>query len=297
MSEIPGALPAATKIWQELLLPSSDKFQRLHPDFRICARTAYMEAPELTALTTAGEITRLILRRPPLNFLNLELLRQIEEHLESLGENPECRLLVLDSEGPAFSTGLEMSEQTREAIFLLLERFHHVVRLLHSVPRPTLAIVRGMAIGAGNELAACCDFVFATEKSSFGQPEVKTGTIPSVAHIVLPGLVGTRRATELILTGNLVSAREAQGIGLISRIVPEDRMGAAIEDLAASFRGLSAPVMALALLEARESRSAKLEDRIRRAESIYLNQLMDLEDTAEGIQAFLEKRTPRWKNR
>ena len=256
-----------------------------------------MEAPQLTSLATTGDITRLILRRPPLNFLNLELLRQVEEHLESLGDDPECRLLVIDSDVPAFSTGLEMSEQTRDAIFLLLERFHHVIRLLHSVPRPTLAVVRGMALGAGNELAASCDFVFATEKSSFGQPEVKTGTIPSVAHIILPGLVGTRRATELILTGNLISAKEAESIGLVSRIVPEERMAAAIEELAASFRGLSAPVTALALLEARESRSAKLEDRIRRAESIFLNQLMDLEDTAEGVRAFLEKRTPRWKNK
>jgi cyclohexa-1,5-dienecarbonyl-CoA hydratase len=256
-----------------------------------------MEAPELTSLTTTGDIIRLILRRPPLNFLNLELLRQLEEHLESLGDDPGCRLLVVDSEGPAFSTGLEMSEQTREAIFLLLERFHHVVRLLHSVPRPTLAIVRGMALGAGNELAACCDFVFATEKSSFGQPEVKTGTIPSVAHLILPGLVGIRRATELILTGNLISAKEAEGIGLISRVVPEDKMRAATEDLATSFRGLSAPVVALALLAVRESRARSLEDRMRRAESIYLNQLMDLEDTGEGIRAFLEKRTPQWKNR
>jgi enoyl-CoA hydratase/carnithine racemase len=74
-------------------------------------------------------------------------------------------------------------------------------------------------------------------------------------------------------------------------------MAAAIEELASSFRGLSAPVTALALLEARESRSAKLEDQIRRAESIYLNQLMDLEDTAEGVRAFLERRTPRWKNK
>lgn len=256
-----------------------------------------MEAPELTTLTAAGDITRLVLRRPPLNFLNLELLRQIEEHLESLGDNPDCRLLVIESDGPAFSTGLEMSEQTRDAIFLLLERFHHVIRLLHAVPRPTLAVVRGMALGAGNELAASCDFVFATEKSSFGQPEVKTGTIPSVAHIVLPGLVGTRRATELILTGNLISAKEAEGMGLISRVVPEEGMAAAIEELAVSLRGLSVPVTALALLEARESRSVKLDDRIRRAESIYLNQLMDLEDTAEGVRAFLERRTPRWKNK
>lgn len=256
-----------------------------------------MEAPELTSLTTTGDIMRLTMRRPPLNFLNLELLRQMEEHLDSLGDDPDCRLLVIDSDTPAFSTGLEMSEQTRDAIFLLLERFHHVVRLLHSVPRPTLAVVRGMALGAGNELAGSCDFVFATEKASFGQPEVKTGTIPSVAHIILPGLVGTRRATELILTGNLISAKEAEGIGLISRIIPEERMAAAIEELAASFRGISVPVTALALLEARETRSVKLDDRIRRAESIYLNQLMDLEDTAEGVQAFLERRAPKWKNR
>ena len=223
-----------------------------------------MDAPELVTLSTKNDVARLALRRPPLNFLNLELLRQLESHLEGLGDNPPCRILVIESEGAAFSAGLEMAEQTREGIFLLLENFHHVIRLLNDFARPTLAVVRGMALGAGNEIVACSDFAFATEKSSFGQPEVKIGTIPSIAHLALPALMGARRALELIMTGNLITAREAESAGLISRMVPDALMEGAVEDLAAAFRGLSAPVVALALRAAREARTRDLEDRLRK---------------------------------
>ena len=256
-----------------------------------------MDAPELVTLNTTNDIARLVLRRPPLNFLNLDMLRQLESCLEQLGDDPPCRLLVIDSEGAAFSAGLEMSEQTREGIFLLLEKFHYVIRLLNNFARPTLAVIRGMALGAGNEIVACADFVFATERSSFGQPEVKIGTIPSLAHLLLPSLMGTRRAMELILTGNLITAKEAESAGLINRVVPDSLMDGAVEAMASTFRALSAPVVALALHAAREARTRDLETRLRESESVYLNQLMDLEDTAEGIRAFIEKRVPQWRNR
>jgi len=227
----------------------------------------------------------------------MDLLQKFEKHLDTLGDDPPCKVLVIDSEGPAFCAGLEVAEQTREGIFLLLEQFHRIVRIVNTFPRPTIALIRGMCLGAGNELAACCDFVYATEKASFGQPEVKVGTIPSVAHLLLPPLIGSRRATEMILTGNFISGREAAELRLINKVVPEDQLDKAAQDLAGLFLGLSAPVVTLALQTSRDIRTRELETRIRQAESIYLNQLMDLEDTAEGIRAFLEQRLPRWKNR
>ncbi len=256
-----------------------------------------MEAAELVSLSSTGDASRLVMQRPPLNFLNMDLLKRFQQHLDSLGDDPACRALIIASDMPAFSAGLEMAEQTRESIFLLLEQFHHVVRLLNAFPRPTVALVRGMAIGAGNELAACCDFAFASENSSFGQPEVKIGTIPSVAHLLLPPLIGSRRAAELLLTGNIISAREAATMGLITRLVPDDQLDKAADDTISMFRGLSKPVVALALKGARDLRNREIESRLREAESVYLNQLMDLKDTAEGIRAFIEKRVPQWKDR
>jgi cyclohexa-1,5-dienecarbonyl-CoA hydratase len=256
-----------------------------------------MPTREYATLAATGDMARLTLRRPPLNFLHTEMLRQIQEHLFSLGESPDCRALVLESEVGAFCAGLDMTQHTPDTLFLLLEEFHAVVQALNSFPRPTIALVNGMALGAGNEILAFCDFVIASEKASFGQPEINVGSIPSLAHIALPGLIGQRRTTEMILTGKLLPAAEAQRIGLIHRSVPEGKVDTALEEQMKVIRGLSKAVMGLALQAARRSRTRELEANLREAESLYLNQLMDLEDAAEGVKAFLEKRPPKWKHR
>jgi cyclohexa-1,5-dienecarbonyl-CoA hydratase len=256
-----------------------------------------MENNPLVSLTQEGDAARITLNRPPLNFLSREMLQQIGSQFEALGDSPACKALILDSELPAFSAGLEMSELTQDDIFLLLEDFHQIALTLNTFARPTIALVRGVALGAANELLACCDFVFASEKASFGQPEVKVGGIPSLAPILLPPLIGDRRAAEMILTGNIMSAGEAQRIGLISRALPEDQISAAVGDLLKTLGSLSMSVMEIALKSVRWVRSHELESRLREIKTLYLDQLMNLEDPLEGARAFLEKRQPVWKNR
>jgi cyclohexa-1,5-dienecarbonyl-CoA hydratase len=251
----------------------------------------------LVSLTQEGEAARMTLNRPPLNFLSREMLHEIGSQLESLGESPACKALILDSELPAFSAGLDMSEITQDGVFLLLEEFHQVAHSLNSFTRPTIALVRGVALGAANELLACCDFVFASEKASFGQPEVKVGGIPSLAPILLPPLIGDRRSAEMILTGNIMSAGEAERIGLISRALPDDQIAGAAADLIRVLGSLSMSVMEIALKSVRWVRSHELESRLREIKALYLNQLMNLEDPLEGVRAFLEKRQPVWKNK
>lgn len=252
---------------------------------------------ETVELKRSGDLARIVLRRPPLNYLNLELLRAFQAGMESLGEAPDCRALIVESEGKAFSAGLDISDQTRENIFLLIEQFHSVARALTAFPRPTIAVVQGMALGAGNELAACCDFVFASEAASFGQPEVKFGSIPSLAPLLLPSLIGSRHTLELILTGDFLSAKEAQRIGLVYAVSPDEQLWESVEALLSKFRRLSLPVSQLALQSARSFRARALDEHLREAEALYLDQLMDLEDNAEGAKAFLEKRPPKWQNR
>ena len=217
--------------------------------------------------------------------------------IESLGDSPSHSALVLDADGTAFCAGLEMTERTKEGIFLLLEQYHRVLGSLSSFPLPTIAIVRGMALGAGNELAARCDFVFATEKASFGQPEVKSGAVPSVASMILPPLIGHRKTLEMILTGKIISALEAEQIGLIHRAVQENQLQTAVDSLLKTLRTLSRPVLELALRMGRSARCREMEEHLREAESIYLNELMDLEDPIEGVRSFMEKRSPHWKHR
>lgn len=248
-------------------------------------------------LKQSGDLARIILRRPPLNYLNIELLQAFQAGMESLGDSPDCRALIVESEGKAFSAGLDILEQTRENIFLLIEQFHAVARALTAFPRPTIAVVQGMALGAGNELAACCDFVFASEAASFGQPEVKFGGIPSLAPLLLPSLIGSRYTLELILTGDFISAKEAQRVGLVYAVSPDDQLWDSVEALVNKFRRLSLAISRLALQSARSPRARALEEHLREAESLYLDRLMDLEDCAEGAKAFLEKRPPKWQNR
>jgi len=255
-----------------------------------------MNKKDLASVATGGDITRLTLRRAPLNFLSLEMLQRMQELLESLGDSPPGRILVIDSDCAAFSAGLEMTEQTQDAVFLLLDQYHAVAQMLCSFPRPTVAIVRGVALGAGNELAACCDFVLASLEATFGQPEIKVGTIPSLAPLLLPQRIGLQRTMQMILTGNLVDAKEAELMGLIFQAVPEGELDAALEELLNSFRGSSRAVMELALRATRSSRLREFESNLREVQSIYLNELMDLGDSVEGIRAFLEKRPPRWKH-
>jgi cyclohexa-1,5-dienecarbonyl-CoA hydratase len=246
-------------------------------------------------LTQAGDLARIILRRPPLNYLNLELLQGFEAHLESLGGQPQSCALVLEAEGKAFSAGLDMGEQTREQIFLLIEQFHKVARALCFFPRPTIALVRGIAMGAGNELAACCDFIVASQGASFGQPEIKFGSMPSLASLVLPSLVGSRRTVEMIIAGDLVGAAEAQQFGLVHTVAADDKVADAVDSIVARFRRLSLPVLEIALEAARRTRNRGIEQDLRETESLYLNRLIDLDDWSEGVRAFAEKRAPRWK--
>lgn len=256
-----------------------------------------MNASELATLEVADEVIRLTLRRAPLNFLSLEMLQRLQDLLESMGDSPPGRILVVDSDCAAFSAGLEMTEQTPDAIFLLLDQYHAVIHALNSFARPTVAIVRGVALGAGNELAMCCDFVLASLQATFGQPEIKVGTIPSVAPLLLPQRIGVQRALQMILTGTPVDAREAEQIGLIYRALPEEALEGALEELRHSLGGSSKAVMQLALRAARGARTRELENNLREVQSLWLNELMELTDTTEGIRAFIEKRTPQWKNR
>ncbi len=266
------------------------------PDIsRIVIKYRRMNKSELATINSVGEVTRLTLHRPPLNYLNLEMLQRIQELLDYLGENPAGRVLIVESDCGAFCAGLELSEQAQDLTFLLVDQYHSVVRTLNSFPRPTIAVVRGIALGAGNEIAACCDFALASLQATFGQPEIKVGVMPSLAPLLLPQRIGVQRTLHMVLTGTPVDALEAEHIGLIHRAVKDELMDAAIGELVSSFLPLSPAVLQLALRSARGVRTRELEHNLRESQALYLNDLMDLEDPLEGINAFLEKRAPRWK--
>jgi cyclohexa-1,5-dienecarbonyl-CoA hydratase len=246
--------------------------------------------------TTQG-IARIILNRPPANVLSVDVMEDLNTALESLEYQREVKLLVLAGAGKYFSAGFELADHLGDRGYLMLEQFRRLFENLLKLDKPTLAIVAGPALGAGCILAAGCDIVLAGSSAKFGHPEIKGGVFNTVAAVVLPRLVGRKRAFEMILGGSSVSAADAERIGLITRAVPDEKLEAEVGALIQRFQDGSAPVLQATRRAVTGAFDLPFGDALRHAEDVYLNQLMAAEDAEEGLKAIMAKRKPVWKDR
>jgi cyclohexa-1,5-dienecarbonyl-CoA hydratase len=155
--------------------------------------------------------------------------------------------------------------------------------------------VHGHALGGGCELALCCDLIVAAEGANFGQPEIKLATVAPIAALRLPGLVGYRRAAELLFTGEAIGAVEAARVGLINRAVPAGELDQAVEQYVGKLRALSGAALRVC------KQAARLGDdgwgKLSAMEKLYLEGLMSTQDAHEGVASFIEKRAPVWKHK
>ena len=240
----------------------------------------------------------LTLERPPLNVLNLALLGQLRETLDPLKNDSETDFLVLRASGErAFSAGVDVKDHTRDKIPEMLDAVHGAIRSLLSLPQITIALVRGACLGGGCELASSCDFILASDDSFFATPEIQVGCFPPVALARFPPQIGYHRAAEMILTGRRISAQEAAAIGLINRAVAGKDLEKALQELLEELKGKSRAVLRIALKGLREISLKNFSANLARSEELYLKELLATEDVEEGVQAFLEKRKPRWNHR
>jgi cyclohexa-1,5-dienecarbonyl-CoA hydratase len=244
-------------------------------------------------------VGRIKLARAPLNVLNIAMMREMGAALEECAEAREMVAVVFEAapQSRAFSAGVAIEEHVAETIYQMLESFHNIFRALDAMSKPVVALVDGAALGGGCELVAACDIVIATERARFGQPEIKLGVFPPVAAIMLPRIIGERRARELILTGELIDAPEALRLGLVNYVVAPAELEAKGQEILARLRDLSAPALELTRRALDISREERLEVVLARVENLYLNELMKTEDANEGVNAFMEKRKPVWRNR
>jgi len=251
------------------------------------------------SFTVEDRVGRIKLARAPLNVLNIVMMREVGAALEECAGAREMVAVVFEAapQSRAFSAGVAIEEHVAETIYQMLESFHNIFRALDAMAKPVLALVDGAALGGGCELVSACDIVIATERARFGQPEIKLGVFPPVAAIMLPRIIGERRARELILTGELIDAPEALRLGLVNYVVPPSELEAKGQEILARLRDLSAPALELTRRALDISREERLEDVLARVENLYLNELMKTEDANEGVNAFMEKRKPVWRNR
>jgi cyclohexa-1,5-dienecarbonyl-CoA hydratase len=179
----------------------------------------------------------------------------------------------------------------------MLDAFHGAFAGMLDVGTPVVCVVNGPAIGGGAELAAFGDLVIATPKARFAQPEITIGVFPPLAATILPFLVGPKRALEIILTGEAISAEQALDLGLVTRLVPEAKLESTVNELVERIAGHSGPVLAMAKKAILGGMGLSLRDSLKQSMNIFLNELYRLEDSQEGLRAIVEKRKPHWKNR
>jgi len=249
-----------------------------------------LEKKDRTALLT--------LDRPPLNVLNLPMLRELQAALDLLSGDGAIDFLVIRGGGErAFSAGVDVQDHTREKVPEMLEVVHGVIRSFLSLPQITIALVRGACLGGGCELASSCDFILASDDSFFATPEIHVGCYPPVALVRFTSQIGYHRAAEMILTGRRISAQEAAGMGLINHAVPAVELEQALETLLEELNGKSRAVLRIALRGLREASLRNFPAELKSSEDLYLRELLKTEDVEEGVRAFLEKRKPCWRHR
>jgi len=255
------------------------------------------QAPRIQ-VERAGAIARVTLNRPPVNVLDIAALAELNAALDSLPAPPAVRFLVFRGAGEkAFSAGVEVGDHTPDRVAGMLGTFHRVFRKLWASDWITVAAVHGHCLGGGMELATVCDFVLAARSARFGQPEIKLACFPPVAAVLLPVLVGPRRALDLILTGRTLTAEQAHALGLVTEVVEESGLDSATEILLKTLSELSPAALPLARRAVLRAAGLDFERALEDAEKFYLDVLMKTRDAAEGIQAFIEKRRPVWAGR
>jgi cyclohexa-1,5-dienecarbonyl-CoA hydratase len=243
-------------------------------------------------------VVHITMDRPPLNVLDIPLLRELDAVLTACAEDTAADVMVIEGAGQrAFSAGVDIRDHTREKVPEMLDVVHGVIRKLLALPQVTIAVVRGVCLGGGCELASSCDLVVASEESSFATPEIHVGCYPPVALARFSSLIGYHRAAEMILTGRTFSAQEALAMGLINRVFPGDQLEGELKSLLEELLGKSGAVLRIAVKGLRELSLKGFADALRRSEDLYCTELLHTEDVEEGIRAFLEKRKPQWMHR
>jgi cyclohexa-1,5-dienecarbonyl-CoA hydratase len=250
-------------------------------------------------LEIADRVGRITFARPPLNIFDIAMMREIERALSECMGRRELVAVVFDAVAGsrAFSAGVSVEEHQSETIYQMLESFHAIFRTLAQMAKPTLAVVEGAALGGGCELVAACDIVIAGSTAKFGQPEIKLGVFPPVAAVLLPRIIGERRARELILTGELIDAREALRLGLVNYVVEPAALEQKAQEILMRLRELSAAALESTRRALDTARGLSFEEALSSVEDLYLNELMKTEDAHEGVRAFMEKRKPGWQDK
>jgi enoyl-CoA hydratase/carnithine racemase len=233
------------------------------------------------------------------NALSLEMLRELTAHFRAIGNDAGVRVVVLRANGPAFCAGHDIAEMTgKDGGFYreLFEACTVLMETLQGIPQPVIAQVHAMATAAGCQLVASCDLAVAAKEAKFATPGVRIGLFCSTPMVALSRAVGSRRAMEMLLTGEPISADDALAAGLVNRVVAAPELAEATRALAAKISASSPYVVAIG--KAAFYRQLQMPQPLAYD---YAQDVMSMNaqaaDAQEGMKAFLDKRPPKWCGR
>ncbi len=264
------------------------------------------DAPLLLSNLDQHGVLVLTLNRPARrNSLNLALLHELDQALAHAAADAAVRAVVLAAAGPVFCSGHDLAEITLhrtdadggEKFFRrAMEACARVMQAIVAQPQPVIAAVQGVATAAGCQLVAAADLAVAAHDSRFCTPGVSIGLFCATPAVALSRAVPRKPAMEMLLTGELIGAEEARRIGLVNRVVPREEVQEAAFSLARQIAGRSAYVVRIGKAAFNRQLGCDLDVAYRDAAAVMVENLM-AEDAAEGISAFLGKRTPTWRDR
>jgi enoyl-CoA hydratase/carnithine racemase len=246
-----------------------------------------------------GVVTLTLNRPEKKNAMNRAMFDELLAVFREVNDSPTDRVLVITGAGSAFCSGADLADRATDARHSLA-RLHWVADIalaLHRIPRPVIAKVNGVAVGAGMNLALGCDLIVASEHARFSELFARRGlSIDFAGSWLLPRLIGMHRAKELAFLADIISAKEAAEIGLVNRVVPADQLDAFVGDWAD--RLAAGPPLTLAMTKRLLTNSFGVSmDEALEAEGLAQTVNLGTDDTTEAIRAFLEKREPHFKGR
>jgi enoyl-CoA hydratase len=248
---------------------------------------------------TDGPVAVVTLNRPDaLNALNSKLCGELIEALGAFNKDDDVGCVVLTGAGRAFAAGADIKEMAPQSYMDVYkaDMFAAFERAVSSFRKPLVAAVNGFALGGGCELAMLCDFILASEAAKFGQPEINLGVMPGIGGTQrLTRFVGKSKAMEMCLTGRMMDAAEAERAGLVSRVLPADKLLEEAKAAAKKIAGMSRPIAMMT----KESVNAAYETMLHQGimfERRLFHSMFSTDDQKEGMAAFVEKRPAKFSN-
>jgi cyclohexa-1,5-dienecarbonyl-CoA hydratase len=245
-----------------------------------------------------NSVARIILDDGKGNVLDNIMMTELTSLLSSFKNNKDIKLITFEGAGKNFSFGASVEEHTKDKAAAMLESFHKIFFTIVDLHIPTLAKISGQCLGGGFELPLVCNFLFADKTAKMGQPEILLGVFAPPASIMLPIKIGNAKADELLITGRIISADEAKELGLVNRVFEDrDAMEREIDDwIHKNILNKSASSLRYATRAARASFDYFMLKNLPAFNDMFIKELMETDDANEGINSFMEKRKPVWKN-